>query len=720
MGRRALFGFAAFAVTIAFFPAASASAPAVLYAGADREDITPFTYIPGVTHLMPGSSAAASNPDGLPGGDPDLHTAHELEWRLATFDGQVTATGVWGEPFTDAPGGRAGQFDDRLGDSSRGADAFTDDPANAAIDPDSAAKWDGIYLAGEGTDRVATGAIDKLWVRVAVFANFAPGADVTENEDGESLAIASIDTYGYFSDWTPRILDLARQFWPLGGGGGGEFWLDRLIVSATHNHNGPDIHVGFWGPNVSTDGTYPKYERYVERKIAIALVHAMVRARPATIRAGAIGPAKTFRTRSGRTESLAGMQARHSCRTPWFFDGELRAVALSDAEGRPILSMINWGSDNGSLAAANTLLSQDLAGSAREELERQLGGGVAIWVPGAHGFVDAVGSSCASRWRRASFDGSRYSTPTGRVLFGPARTAAMGRVAGDAAYAALQGGTENLNPVLGRVSGRVVYFRVANAAIASAAAGGVIDKPEYAMGASAGPAAFDALVAAGAPADDAPDVPGPGLAYRTVLYTFQIGPASFVTAPGALSPEGYQGVRTFNRSMPGAYAFRPFGDYLACSSRAAEKNGRPLEPAIRDRQAAHFPGAGVHLLLGDTPDMLGPIVPGYDYEMFGVPGAGAGLPVTTEGDRGFLGAAPDACRTIPIAPPLSGGTGERFTEHTEELATISSMFAPSYACAIDGLLVADAASAESLRADTACREAAMWETAGLRDPGLQP
>ena len=50
------------------------------------------------------------------------------------WDGQVTASGVWGEPFTDA--NRNGRWD--------AGEPFTDDDENSRIDPSSKGKYDGI------------------------------------------------------------------------------------------------------------------------------------------------------------------------------------------------------------------------------------------------------------------------------------------------------------------------------------------------------------------------------------------------------------------------------------------------------------------------------------------------------------------------------------------------------------------------------------------------
>src|SRR5262245_557046 len=71
------------------------------------------------------------------------------------WDGPITPSGVWGETFTDTNGNN--RWDN--------GEVFVDDPENTALDAGSANKYDGIFLAGFGNDRIATGCHDDLWAR---------------------------------------------------------------------------------------------------------------------------------------------------------------------------------------------------------------------------------------------------------------------------------------------------------------------------------------------------------------------------------------------------------------------------------------------------------------------------------------------------------------------------------------------------------------------------
>jgi hypothetical protein len=97
----------------------------------------------------------------------------------ADWDGTVTPNGVWGEKFEDKNGN--GVWDS--------GEPFEDDPGNTELDPSSKNKYDGIYLAGFGQKRLATGKHDDLWARTIVLEYGAT-----------KLAVVSVDFIGYYSE----------------------------------------------------------------------------------------------------------------------------------------------------------------------------------------------------------------------------------------------------------------------------------------------------------------------------------------------------------------------------------------------------------------------------------------------------------------------------------------------------------------------------------------
>src|SRR5947209_3617235 len=94
------------------------------------------------------------------------------------WDGPVTESGVWGERFRDT--NHNGRWD--------AGEPFTDDADNDALDASSKGKYDGIYLAGFGNNRMATGKHDDLWARALLIESGAT-----------RIAIVSLDLIGYYS-----------------------------------------------------------------------------------------------------------------------------------------------------------------------------------------------------------------------------------------------------------------------------------------------------------------------------------------------------------------------------------------------------------------------------------------------------------------------------------------------------------------------------------------
>ena len=84
-----------------------------------------------------------------------------------------------GERFTDKNGN--GRWD--VGEP------FEDDAANTSLDRRADQKYDGIYLAGFGNDRLATGKHDDLWARALVLEQ--GGAHIGEEIERVSKILGS-------------------------------------------------------------------------------------------------------------------------------------------------------------------------------------------------------------------------------------------------------------------------------------------------------------------------------------------------------------------------------------------------------------------------------------------------------------------------------------------------------------------------------------------------
>jgi hypothetical protein len=105
---------------------------------------------------------------------------------------------------------------------------------------------DPVFMAGFGNNRRATGYNDQLWARGVVVEGV-----------GGRVAIVSLDVVGYFLNEVETARALVAP----------ESEIDYLVVSSTHQHEGPDT-LGIWGPDQLTTGIDFGYLDFVNASIA--------------------------------------------------------------------------------------------------------------------------------------------------------------------------------------------------------------------------------------------------------------------------------------------------------------------------------------------------------------------------------------------------------------------------------------------------------------------
>jgi hypothetical protein len=123
-----------------------------------------------------------------------------------------------------------------------------------------------VYLAGYGQNRPATKVHDPIVARAVVLS------------DGtKKIALVSVDVVGLFLPAVERVREQLKGF-------------DYVLVSATHNHEGPDT-LGLWGKTPFESGVDPAYLKRVIDGAAAAVTAAEKKLAPATARVGtAKGP----------------------------------------------------------------------------------------------------------------------------------------------------------------------------------------------------------------------------------------------------------------------------------------------------------------------------------------------------------------------------------------------------------------------------------------------
>ena len=430
------------------------------------------------------------------------------------WDGTITESGVWGEKFSDT--NHNGRWD--------AGEPFVDDPGNDALDSSSKGKYDGIFLAGFGNNRLARSKHDDLWARAIVL------------EYGEiKIAIVSIDLIGYYSKANYYGLGEIRKLVDPRLG------ITEILTTSTHDHEAPDT-IGAWGPNALSDGKYPKYLRFVDHQIAKAINKAAA----STVRS----VMKLGRTDPQASPSIAGMQTRTHGRPPDFFDQELRVMQFYDGSGnmldKIIATVINWNTHPESMESGNTAITSDFPHALREAVEKKYGG-VAIYISGDIGAVEIIGDSNIKASDRIRFDGKDYPSkpPGNRPEYTFERTEAIGRDVAKAVFEALEHSEWNGSPVID-LKKATLRAPMDNAGYLLLANKGVLDTmPMPREG-------------------ERPEL-------ESTVYAITIGEAQIITTPGELLPEVFYGVEQNRRR-----------DCVEADTK------RPAEPGVRDRMTKKY------------------------------------------------------------------------------------------------------------------------------------
>jgi hypothetical protein len=187
-----------------------------------------------------------------------------------------------------------------------------------------------VYLAGFGKNRIAKEVHDPLMARAVVL-----------HDGTRKLALVSVDLVGLFHHFVERVRKGAAGF-------------DYVLVSSTHNHEGPDT-LGLWGPNFFQSGVDPAYMKLVEAGIldAIAQADRKLQAAEATI-----GVA-------------AGPELLHDGREPQVKHDELVALQFTDRQKRPIGIVVQWNCHPETLSSKNTAVSADYVAATVADLEER-------------------------------------------------------------------------------------------------------------------------------------------------------------------------------------------------------------------------------------------------------------------------------------------------------------------------------------------------------------
>jgi hypothetical protein len=207
-----------------------------------------------------------------------------------------------------------------------------------------------VFLGGYSFMRRSRGVHDPIWARALVL-----------EVEGLRLGLVVVDVVGLEREdrlrLSPRLAELG-------------FDPRHVVVSATHNHSGPDT-LGLWGLPPFVSGRDAETMARIEDGVVEALGQAAAALRPAELAAAAVhvDPAGLMR----------------NLRRPGLVDEELVVVHVREAAGGPtVATLVELGCHPEALTRENHEITSDFPNWTRAVLEEQLGG-VGIFVSGALG-----------------------------------------------------------------------------------------------------------------------------------------------------------------------------------------------------------------------------------------------------------------------------------------------------------------------------------------------
>ena len=234
---------------------------------------------------------------------------------------------------------------------------------------------DPVYMAGFGNDRQATGYNDRLWARGVVL----------DRKDSR-VAIVSIDVVGYFKNEVDTIRAMVSP----------SSEIDLVLVSSTHQHEGPDT-LGLWGPDETTTGIDYGYLDFVNAAVADCIDEASANLEKARIYYATANSAGLslgldreddgFGVADGKV--LEGDRELAPATEGRIVDPTIATMQLTAREGSSLevlATLVNFGSHPESLGSSNTMITSDFPHYVRERIEAEYGG-VAIWVAGDLGVL---------------------------------------------------------------------------------------------------------------------------------------------------------------------------------------------------------------------------------------------------------------------------------------------------------------------------------------------
>jgi len=251
------------------------------------------------------------------------------------------------------------------------------------IDNNNNGKFDAIWMAGFGNNRPVSGIHDDLYSSTMIM------------DSGETrVAIIAIDAIGFSRQDYLDVKSRLKKEWQ----------LDHIIITASHNHEAPDL-IGIWGKE-DKSGVNKEYLRYVKQRILDSIKNAVGKLRPAKVKLLSIkhDPTTIF----------------NDTRKPKVYDPYIRWMYFEDLYTKKCLGTLsNISNHVETVWDKNNLITSDFVYYLREALSKGIRygnkqyytglGGTHLFVPG---LVGGLMTTSLSQTVTNPFTGTKVKAPT--------------------------------------------------------------------------------------------------------------------------------------------------------------------------------------------------------------------------------------------------------------------------------------------------------------------
>jgi len=402
------------------------------------------------------------------------------------------------------------------------AGEFTVGFGETDLTPEIGAGKKPVFLAGFGQNRKATKVHDPITARAVVMA-----------DGDEKIALVSVDVVGLFLPSVERVREKLTGF-------------KYVLVSATHNHEGPDT-LGLWGASPVQSGVDPEYLKRVEAGCVEAAKAADKAREPATVKIGKASDANLV----------------HDNRKPVVKHDELVALKFFDPKTEtPLGVLVQWNCHPESLASKNTEITADFIYYTVKQLRETQKCPVAYFTGTVGGLMTTLGLPVTNEKGKELADGTFEKSER------------YGRLVGQLAEKAIKDAVPiKLTPF--DVRTRELLVPVENNIYRLAWSFGTLDRTMYAWDGTPTPKKFVATKDVGKP-----------VAVKTEVGYLKLGELEVAAIPGEIYPELVLG-KVQDPVDPGA----DFPD-------------APVEPSIYGQLKGKY-----RMLIGLANDELGYFVP---------------------------------------------------------------------------------------------------------------